>query len=130
MADIIFPGEAPEGDVGITRLPNNVDFSMWQGDVQLFYLRFTDNAEPPNPIDLTGYTAEAVIRPSPGTGTEYAFECTIQGVDNNEVKVYMPSSVTSTLTPGDYAWNFQLVDVVGDARTYLAGDVKVFAQVD
>ena len=128
MADIIFPGEAPEGDIGITRLPNNVDFSIWQGDVQLFYVRFTDGDG--LPIDLTGYTAQAVVRQGLGTGTEYTFDCDIQGVDNNEVKVYMPSSVTATLSPGDYAWNLQLTDSNSDVRTYLAGDVKVYAEVD
>lgn len=128
MADIIFPGEAPEGDIGITRLPQNVDFSIWQGDVQLFYIRFADPDN--NPIDLTGVTAQAVLRPSPGTGTEYPFTCAIQGEFNNEVRVYMSSAVTSTLTPGDYVWNFQLTDSSGDVRTYLAGDVKVYAEVD
>lgn len=126
MADIIFPGEVPAGDIGIGRLPQNTDLTIWQGDMQLFYVRFTD--ELGNPMNLTGYTPLAIIRSSFNSQTGFNFTCTVQNV--NEVKVYMPSSVSGTLQPGDYVWNFQLTDPNGDTRTYLAGDVTVYAEVD
>ena len=44
--------------------------------------------------------------------------------------MYMSSAVSDLITPGDYVWNFQITAPNGDVRTYLAGDVKVYAQVD
>lgn len=128
MADIIYPGATPEADIGLTRLPENVDFSIWQGDFQEFYVRLTN--QDASPIDLDGYTAEAVLKATFDAVTEYDFECTIQGVDNNEIKVYMSSAVVDTIPAGSYIWNLQVTNPDGDVRTLLAGDVTVLAQVD
>jgi hypothetical protein len=128
MADLIYPGESPQADIGLTRLPENVDFSMWQGDKQDFLIVMTN--EDDTPIDLTDFTAEAVIRASFTAVETYDFECTIQGVDNNEIYIYMGSDITDTIPAGDYVWNLQITDSNGDVRTLLAGDVRVLAQVD
>lgn len=126
MADIIFPNELPQADIGISRLPQNVDFSMWQGDAQEFFVQLTnENGEI---IDLTGTTAQAVLRASFNSPTTYTFTCTIQA--DNKVRIYMSSVDSENVPPGDYVWNFQITKANGDVRTYLAGDVKVYAQVD
>ena len=126
MADIIFPGEAPSDTLGTTRLPNNVDLAFWRGDAQEFLVRM--NNEDGTPIDLTGMTAQATIRANFSAPTQYNFTTTITG---NEVRLYLPSSVSKTIPAGDYVWNFQLTTVAtGDVRTYLAGDVTVYAEVD
>jgi hypothetical protein len=126
MADIIYPGEEPLDTLGATKLPTNVDLAFWKGDVQEFFVDLT--AANGTPVDLTGTTAQAVIRSNFTSSTTYSFQCTITG---NRVRLYMPSSLTKTIPAGDYIWNFQLTTVsTSDVRTYLAGDVTVYAEVD
>lgn len=127
MADIIFPGSTPQGNLGATWLPSNMDLSIWQGDYQEFFVDFVDGSGSPFP--LTGYTIQAVIKTAPKANTGYSFTCTVPGA-TNRVRVYMPSTVASTIPPGDYIWNLQLTNASGDVKTYLAGDVKVYAEVD
>lgn len=126
MADVIFPGDTPIDNIGETKLPTNLDLSIWQGDAQEFIVQMTTEAGAD--IDLTGATAQAVIRASFSAPTQYAFTCTVQ--NTNEVRVYMSSAVSDTIPAGDYVWNFQITGGDGDVRTYLAGDVTVYAQVD
>lgn len=126
MADLIFPGDAPDGELGGNRLPDNLDLVIWQGDSQRFVIRLTN--EDDSPIDLTGYTAQATIRQNFDSPTAYDFECTIQ--NGNEVDVYMSSADAELVPAGSLVWNFQITDINGDVRTYLAGDVVVYAQVD
>lgn len=126
MADIIFPGEEPQENIGLSKLPGNADFSMWQGDSQDFTVKLNDSLGAP--IPLTGFTAQATMRASFNAPTSYDFDCTIQ--NGNEVRIYMSSADSELVPAGDYIWNFQITNTAGDVRTYLAGDVKVYAQVD
>jgi hypothetical protein len=126
MADIIFPGEVPADTLGSTRLPNNVDLAFWKGDMQEFIIEM--NNEDGTPVDLTGQTAQAVIKQSFTSSTVYPFTCTINA---NKVRLYLSSPISKTIPGGDYIWNFQLTTTAtGDVRTYLAGDVTVYAEVD
>jgi len=126
MADIIFPGEEPTDTLGSTRLPNNVDLAFWKGDMQEFIIEM--NNEDGTPVDLTGQTAQAVIKQSFNSATAYNFDCTIT---DNKVRLYLSSAVSKTIPGGEYIWNFQLTTTAtGDVRTYLAGDVTVYAEVD
>ena len=126
MADIIFPGELPIDTIGQSRLPSNVDLAIWKGDAFEVIIQVTDSLG--NPVPLTGMTPEAMIREDFSSPTVYSFTCTVQ--NSNEVRIYMPSATSKTIPAGDYVWNFQLVDTNSDVRTYLAGDVKVYAEVD
>lgn len=128
MADLIFPGAAPSGTIGSTRLPDNLDLEIWKGDYQQFIIKMQNPDG--TPINLTGYTAQAMIRASFTAPTSYPFTCTIGGTGNNEVTLYMSSANCKLIPAGDYVWNFQLTYPNGDTRTYLAGDVKVYAEVD
>lgn len=113
-------------DLGTTRLPDNVDLVIWQGDAQTYTLVM--NNEDGTALSLAGCTPEAIIRASFSDPTEYAFTCTMH--DGNEVDLYLPSTVTDTMPAGNYVWNFQITNSTGDVRTFLAGDVTVYAQVD
>lgn len=124
MADIVFPGEATSV-LGSSRLPSNVDLEFWKGDFQEFIIAISDET---GPVVLTGYTPAAVIKASFNSQTSYNFTTTVQ--NGNQVKVYLPSSVSKTIPAGEYIWNLQLTAPNGDVRTYLAGDVKVYAEVD
>jgi hypothetical protein len=127
LADIIFPGTPPADTLGITKLPNNMDLSIWQGDAQRFVIKMT--AQDGSAIDLSGYTASAVIRQSFTAPVSFHFDCTIQ--NGNEVALYLSSAVCKTIPAGPYVWSFELIEVsTGDARTYLAGDAIVYAEVE
>lgn len=132
MADIIFPGESPSSTLGATKLPSNVDLSIWKGDAQeyLIKLESTNTDGTKSPIDLTGCTAQAVIRQDFSATTTYPFTCTVTNATGGEVKVYLSSADSKNIPAGDYVWNFQITAANGDVRTYLAGDVKVHAEVD
>lgn len=126
MADVIFPGQTPQGDLGQSSLPSNYDIVFWRGDAQTFILTWNDSSN--NPVNLTGYTAKAAIKASFSSTTQYPFTCTIQ--NTNQVKMYMSTAVSSTIPAGTYVWDFKIVDSVsGDQHTYLAGDVVVYDEV-
>lgn len=125
MADIIFPGQQPGSILGGTNLPGNMDLSIWRGDAQTYIIALTDQNQ--QPISLAGRSATAVIRATFTSPTKYSFACTIQNV--NQVKLYMPSSISSTIPAGSYIWSFETTDANGDVRTYIAGDVTVYEEV-
>lgn len=130
MADIVFPGSAPLENLGTTKLPNNVDMVIWRGDAQNFTITLTGSNGAP--IDLTGYTAKAALKAGFDATTKYDFTCTVDSSPaTGKVQVYLSSAVSSTIPAGSYAWDFKLVDTAsGDQRTYLAGDVTVYDEVD
>lgn len=127
MSDVIFPGQAPSNNLGESKLPGNMDLSIWKGDAQKFAVTMTDKNG--SAIDLSSSTAQATIRADFESTPAYDFTCTVQ--NGNQVLLYMPSSVSETIPAGSYIWNFQITDAIsGDVRTYLAGDVTVYPEVD
>lgn len=129
MADIIYPGQVPEDDLGTTKLPNNVDMVFWRGDSQTYILALAGSDG--SAIKLSGYTAKAALKAGFDATTKYDFTCTIDPVVTGQVTLYLPSSVSSTIPAGSYVWDFKLVDKnTGDQRTYLAGDITVYDEVD
>ena len=42
----------------------------------------------------------------------------------------MSTTNCKLIPPGSYIWEFALTAPNGDTRTYLAGDVTIFAEVD
>lgn len=127
MADIIFPGDVPADDLGVTSLPNNVDMTFWRGDAQTFNLVLTDGNG--SPVVLSGFTAKAAIKADFDATTKYDFACTIH--DGNQVTLYLSTATSTSIPAGSYVWDFKLVNTAtGDQRTYLAGDVTVYAEVD
>jgi hypothetical protein len=137
MADIIFPGQTPTGTLGTSKLPNNMDLVIWQGDAQTYYIVLQGDAAVP--IDITAYTPRAVIRSSFNDPVVYEWECTVPDPTNGTVHIYLSSGVCAGINPGNYIWSFELhagpnselygVNS-GDVRTYLAGDVTVYAKVE
>jgi hypothetical protein len=111
----------------LTSCRTTLTLPLWKGDAQTYIIKLS--AGDGTPIDLTGYTAQAVVRASFNAPLTYPFACTI--MNTNEVRLYMSSAVSKSIPAGDYVWNFQLTDTVtNDVRTYLAGDVTVYAEVD
>lgn len=117
--------------MGATKLPENVDLAFWKGDALEFFVEFSDDQGVP--LNFTGYVPSAALRASFNSPTVYNFACTLQTGEAevlNRVRVYLPSSTSKTVPAGDYVWNLQVTAPNGDVRTYLAGDVTVYAEVD
>lgn len=127
MADIVFPGATAGGPLGSDYLPSNYDLVLYRGDYFSMNITVKDNAG--TPINLTGYTAKSQIRTSYDAVSAYDATCTITDPTNGKVSITFPSSVMTTVTPGDYIWDFQVTQPDGNVRTFLAGDVKVYGEV-
>lgn len=128
MADVIFPGQTPNSTLGTTKLPENMDLAIWRGDAQQYFIVFSSTSN--QPLDLTGCTAQAVIRSSFTSPTQYSFQCTITDATNGKVTLYLSSPTSASIPAGSYIWNFQMTMPNGDVRTYLAGDCIVYEEVD
>jgi hypothetical protein len=126
MADIVYPGDTPGGTLGIGFLPANYDLIIYRGDY--FPISVTIRDSNNVALNLTGYTAEALIKPDYASATTYAFTATITAA-TGKVDLLLPSTVSATLVPGSYIWDFQLTDPSGNVRTYIAGDVTVYDEV-
>ncbi|AVD99227.1 hypothetical protein SEA_BILLNYE_25 [Streptomyces phage BillNye] len=126
MADIVFPGKAAGGPLGLDYLPANYDLVLYKGD--FFQMAVTLKDSTGNPIDLTGFTAQCSIKATLGATESFNATLTITPL-LGKIDVLLPSSVTTLLNAGDYVWDLQLTDMDGNVRTYFAGDVKVYGEV-
>ncbi len=128
MADIVFPGKPIGGVLGRDFLPSNFDIEFYKGD----YFPLTISLVQPNglPLNLTGYEAQAQIRSNFGDNRLYNFTCTIDVPADGRVSVVLPSSVSSQIAAGSYVWDFQVREPSGNVRTYFAGDVTVYDEVN
>ena len=126
MADIVNPGASAGGPLNAGSMPSTYDLDIYKGDYLELYVTIKDSAG--NPINLTGFTPKAQLKADYSAGTAVDFTTTITGV-TGQVKIYLSSTTSSSLTPGSYIWDFQITDTSGQTRTYLTGDVTVFNEV-
>ncbi len=125
MADIVFPGST--GTVlNSTALPSNNDLVIYKGDFVELIITLKDSGG--TPLDLVGTTPKASLKTDYSDRQPKDFTCTLTG-NTGQVRIYMPSSITSNLVPGSYIWDFQVTFSANDTRTYLAGDVTVYNEV-
>lgn len=125
MADIVFPGQLA-GVLGQNYLPSNYDLKLYQGDFFAFSITLKDALG--DPFSLTGYTAKCTIRASYGATEAFLATCSVTAAEG-KIDVLFPSTVTATIEPGDYIWDFQVTNPDGNHRTYLTGDVQVYGEV-
>jgi len=127
MADIVRPGETAGGPLNAGALPQNYDLAIYKGDAVEIYVTVKDNAGVP--VVLTGYTPKAQMKVDYSSVTATAdFTCTLTGT-TGQVKIYLSSTISSTLPVGSFIWDFQLKAPNNDVRTYLTGDVTVYPEV-
>lgn len=127
MADLVFPGKGAGAVLNSTAMPKSYDMEIYKGDYVEMLMTLKDSTGAA--MNLTGYTATAKIR-SNFTSTEFfGFNVTITDAVAGKIRLYLPSSVSTTLVPGSYIWGFQVTNPNGDSRTYLAGDVTVYDEV-
>lgn len=126
MADIVYPG-APAGTaLNASAMPSNQDLIIYRGDYVELFVTVKDAAGVP--LVLTGATPKAQLMTGYGQGTPVDFTCTLTGTVG-QVRIYLSSATSSSLTPGDYIWDFQITNSTAQTRTYLAGDVTVLDEV-
>ena len=98
----------------IEQLPAPVDLILYAGDD--FSMEITLS-----PVDLTGASAEAQIRPTAESPTISAsFACDVVGID--VVKLTLLGTDTQTLK-GGYVWDCQVTNSTGAVLTPVAGTV-------
>lgn len=125
MADIVYPG-ATAGKLNSDSMPANQDLVIYKGDFVELFVTIKDAAGVP--VSLVGQTPKAQMKLDYDDLAPVGFTCELTGV-TGQVRIFMTSAVSTTLTPGDYIWDFQITNGTGNTRTYLAGDVTVYNEV-
>lgn len=126
MADIVNPGQVAGGPLNSGALPANQDLVIYKGDFVrlLVTVRDSNNAL----VDLTGAIPKAAIKTDYNDRSPRFFEATLTA-NVGEVQLFLPSSITSTMLPGSYIYDFQITFTDSNTRTYLTGDVTVYPEV-
>jgi hypothetical protein len=114
----------PRATAAVGALPAVCDLAIYQGDDFWIKLIVTDTAG--QAADLTGATAKAEIRATPGADEVAAtFEPTIAA---NEITLYL-ASADSAILAGKLAWDCQTTDAAGFTSTLVRGAVTVEPEV-
>lgn len=91
---------------------------------QNFY--FKQNKQP---IDLTGITARAQIRPAENDEKLIAaFDVSVVG-SQGKVTLRLSDEVTAAICPGKYFWDLRMEDSEGEVAYYIAGAFIVNGRV-
>lgn len=127
MADIVYPGQTPGQVLNEDSLPTNSDVVIYKGDYVEFFVPLKDAAGAA--IDITGWTARAVLKSDYNDRAPKPFTCTISDAVAGIVKVFMSSTQTTELLPGSYIWDLEAENTDEEVRTFYAGDVTVYNEV-
>jgi hypothetical protein len=125
MADVVYPG-ATAGVLNADALPANQDLVIYKGDYVELFVTVKDASGVP--VSLVGSTPKAQLKLTYADSSPVNFVCTLPG-PTGQVRIYLSSTTSTTLTVGTYIWDFQITDAGGQTRTYLAGDVIVYNEV-
>lgn len=110
----------------MSTMPKKIDLNCYKGQTWSRSIYITQNKQP---VDLTGCTAAAEVRPAPNsTELTKTLTCTI---DAAEGKVTMSLSATDTasMIPNNYAYDLKVVDGGGDVTYYIYGIFAVKGRV-
>ena len=81
------------------------------------------------PIDLSGITATAQIRPAENDPDLIAaFDVTVEG-SAGKVSLRLSDEVTAAICPGVYFWDLRMVDGQGEVGYYVKGKFIVSGRV-
>jgi hypothetical protein len=126
MADIVSPGEPAGGPLNSGAMPKNYDMVIYKGDYVELFITLKDPLGAA--INLSGFTPKAQLKANYEGPMIKEFACALTATVG-QVRIYLSSSVSSSLIPGDYIWDFQITSSGLETRTYLAGDVVVNKEV-
>jgi hypothetical protein len=92
-------------------------------------LSFTAKDEDGDPVDLTGYTARAEVRPTISSSTlTLNLAPTIPTPANGVISISIADEVTALIEPGAYVWGLVLVTPAGGVIPIESGPI-VFRQI-
>ncbi len=126
MADLVYTGKTDATLLNASAMPTNADMQIYKGDYVEIFVTVKDSLDVP--LSLTDITPRASLKVDYSSTESTPFICTKTG-EPGEVRIYLPSSVSATLSNSSYIWDFELVNLDDDSRTYLTGDVTVLSQV-
>ncbi len=126
MADIVFTGQTPSAVIGQDEIPNNVDIVFYKGDFYEFYISLLDSDN--KKVNISSDEPKAQLRENYDSAQAIELECSID--DDQDIKVYLSSAISSTLDPNkSYIWDLQTTNYKGDVKTWVTGDVNVLNEV-
>uniref|UniRef100_UPI003F49255E hypothetical protein n=1 Tax=Streptosporangium sp. CA-235898 TaxID=3240073 RepID=UPI003F49255E len=112
------------------------DWNIEQGSDFDPELTLTTQEDPPQPINLTGYTIRAQIRPNLSRDTAILYELTTENerlriLDGpaGKVSVYIPAEDSTLWTWTEGVYDLELVSPGGRPRRLLKGVVRVDPEV-
>lgn len=126
MADIVNAGQAAAGPLNAGALPANTDLVIYKGDYVRIFVNVKDAAGAP--VNLVGSTPKASLKSDYSDRDPKPFTCSLTAT-LGQVEIFLPSSTSSQLLPGNYIYDFQITFATGETRTYLTGDVIVYNEV-
>ena len=111
-------------------MPGTYPLALYRGDSYTWQFRLWRDTGKTQPVDLTGATAKAEVRYTPGGTDILTMECVITAP--NIIDMYLPPTAwddwpfQQTAKP---MWDLQVTYGGGSVITYLAGPVTLTADV-
>ncbi len=102
--------------------PATVDFELYRGDDFYYQFVFTNNQDPPIPLNLSEYTFKAEIRDRPEYGKIIYATFDIDTTDASDGIIVLNLSAAATRIPPGY-WDLQ-VSLDGNKKTWIKGAVR------
>jgi hypothetical protein len=106
-------------------VPVYYSVELYRGDSFRMQVRLWADAGKTQPVDLTGASVAAEIRPAPGAIPAASFTCAITA---NVIDVSL-SAADSLNVPQSAYWDLQITYASGDVQTVIAGGVSVRGEI-
>lgn len=107
-------------------MPKKLDLECYRGQSWSQNLYFTRNK---SPINLSGITARAQIRPAENADALAAeMVCTVSAYEG-KISLYLPASITADMLPKTYLYDLKCVDKSGSVTYYVYGKFVVKGRV-
>jgi hypothetical protein len=104
------------------------DLELYRRDDYTHVLTFTDNANPPGAMPLTGYTFKAEIRDRQNGGQLLAtFDVDTSQAAQGIITISLPGSAVQW--PDEAFWDLQVTAPGGSMQTWLAGAITLSGDV-
>ena len=110
----------------MSTMPKKIDLNCSKGQTWSRNVYITENDAP---VDLTGCTAAAEVRPAPNSNElTKTVTCTIDGAEG-KITLSLSASDTAAIIPGNYAYDLKVTDGGGDVTYYIYGIFAVKGRV-
>jgi hypothetical protein len=108
--------------------PATKDLTVYRGTT--FGFKIVANDDDDDPVDLTGWSAFALVRETPQKHVVFDLEPAITDPTNGEVTVSLTDEQTLIMEPGVFVWDFVLERPTGERLgPFVAGTFTVLTAV-